>query len=67
MSEQRIRREKVLVLRNIYCDNETDSLDGPNPKKFKKGEVIVLPPVLLAHYSRHGCVTRDLPILEDKV
>ena len=61
MADDRMRREKVLVLKTLKCDNEVDSLDGPNPKKFKKGEVIPLPPVLLAHYSRHKCVTRDLP------
>ena len=65
MSDTRIRREKVLVLKTIKCDNESDSLDGPNPKKYKKGAVVALPPVLLTHYTRHKCVTRDLPVLDE--
>jgi hypothetical protein len=62
MAEERIRREKVLVLRKIFCDNEVDSLDGPNPKKFKAGEVIALPPMLYQHYARNRCVTKDIPL-----
>lgn len=61
MSEERIRREKVLVLRKIKCDNTVDSLDGPNPEYFNAGDVIPMPALLIAHYSRNKCVTRDLP------
>ena len=65
MSEdKRVRREKVLVLKNIYCDPEVDSFDGPNVVKIKKGEIAMLPPVLLSHYLRNKCVTRDLPMDE---
>jgi|GEM_PF-4294465 len=63
MTDQtRMRREKVLVLRTINCDPEVDSLDGPNPVKIKAGEVVALPPVVIAHYQRNKCVTRDLPL-----
>ena len=62
MAEERIRREKVLVLRTIKCDNEVDAIDGPNPKKFKKGDIVPLPPILIAHYQRNKCITRDLPL-----
>ena len=62
MAEERMRREKVLVLKTIKCDNEVDALDGPNPKKYKAGEVIALPPMLYTHYARNKCVTKDLPL-----
>jgi hypothetical protein len=62
MTETKMRREKVLVLKTIKCDNEVDGLDGSNPKKYKAGEVIFLPPIIYQHYARNRCVTKDLPI-----
>lgn len=64
MAEDRIRGVRVLTLKTIKCDPEVNSLDGPNPKKILKGEIVTLPPLLVEHYQRHKCVTRDLPLDE---
>ncbi len=64
MSEERVRGVKVLTLRKICCDPDVNEIDGPNPKMIPKDEVVTLPPILVEHYSRHKCVTRDLPVEE---
>ncbi|MFW0776242.1 MAG: hypothetical protein ACN2B6_00795 [Rickettsiales bacterium] len=62
MTDERVRGVKVLTLKTIKCDPEVNALDGPNPKKIAKGEVVVLPPLLAEHYQRHKCITKDLPL-----
>jgi hypothetical protein len=61
MAEERIRREKCYTLRKIKIDNEVDGLDGPNPKLFQPGTVVMLSNLQYTHYSRAKCVTKDIP------
>ncbi len=65
MAETRNRRIKCLTLKKICIDVSSEELDGPDPKLYPKGEVVLLNPMQYEHYVRKNCVTRDLPLGEE--